>query len=128
MTTDAYAFLSWTPEIFVTKGKRKFPICGLELVTHLCCQCEERLPVQPLHFPGCMSRISWCPCVQSLITSTDRSGMAAPMVGGILLAINPAFPVFASAVVFALAGCCVLLLKENEGSGTKKGGRAVMVH
>ena len=54
--------------------------------------------------------------------------MAAPMVGGILLMINPAFPVFASAVVFALAGFCVLLLKENEGGGTKKSGRTAMVH
>ncbi|KAI0249030.1 major facilitator superfamily domain-containing protein [Lactifluus subvellereus] len=56
------------------------------------------------------------------------SGMAAPMVGGMLLMINPAFPVIASAVVFALAGFCALLLKENKGGGAKKSGRAAMVH
>ena len=54
--------------------------------------------------------------------------MIAPMAGGILLMINPAVPVLTSAVVFALAGFFVLLLKENNSGRTGNRGRATMIH
>lgn len=43
--------------------------------------------------------------------------MVAPMLGGTLLVIDRSFPVWASVVVFLIAGFCVLLLKENSGGG-----------
>lgn len=41
--------------------------------------------------------------------------MIAPIVGGTLLTIDVSFPVYASIVIFIIAGICVLLLKEEEG-------------
>jgi hypothetical protein len=58
----------------------------------------------------------------------DRGGIIAPMAGGILLMIDPSFPVLASALVFALAGFCVLLLPEHNSGGIDKGGHAAMIH
>jgi hypothetical protein len=50
-------------------------------------------------------------------------GMFAPLVGGALLEVDRAFPVYASIAVFCFAGTAVLLLKVDEsktrGSGTK---------
>ncbi|EGO19340.1 hypothetical protein SERLADRAFT_418566 [Serpula lacrymans var. lacrymans S7.9] len=43
-------------------------------------------------------------------------GMIAPMLGGSLLVINRAFPVYTSVVVYLVAVVCILLLKENEGA------------
>jgi len=45
-------------------------------------------------------------------------GMIAPMLGGVLLMIDRSVPVYTSAVVFAVAGTFVLLLREN-GRRTK---------
>ena len=52
--------------------------------------------------------------------------MAAPLLGGILLTIDNAFPVLASLATFVAAGVCVLLLRENEGE--RRGGGAVLMH
>jgi len=54
--------------------------------------------------------------------------MIAPMAGGALLMVDPSFPVYASIVVFALSGFCVLLLKESMSAGTSKSGRAAIIH
>ncbi|CAA7262874.1 unnamed protein product [Cyclocybe aegerita] len=55
-------------------------------------------------------------------------GMIAPLLGGVLLMMDRSFPVYTSVVIFAIAGICVLFLKEGEGDrGIKSGGR-VIVH
>ena len=54
--------------------------------------------------------------------------MIAPMLGGILLMIDRSVPVYTSVVIFAFAGICVLLLKEDEGDGGKAKGERVIVH
>ena len=51
--------------------------------------------------------------------------MVAPILGGSLLAINSAFPVFASMGIFAVAAVCVLFLRENEG---ERGVHRVVLH
>ncbi|KAF5361087.1 hypothetical protein D9756_005095 [Leucocoprinus leucothites] len=43
-------------------------------------------------------------------------GMIAPLLGGTLLMISRSIPVYTAVVVFVIAGCCVLLLREEEGS------------
>ncbi|KDR82970.1 hypothetical protein GALMADRAFT_238679 [Galerina marginata CBS 339.88] len=56
-------------------------------------------------------------------------GMIAPMLGGALLMIDRSIPVYTSVVIFAIAGCCVLLLKEGEGDsarGRGKNGKTIM--
>lgn len=40
--------------------------------------------------------------------------MIAPILGGRLLMIDVSFPVYTSAVIFLVAGTCVLFLKEAE--------------
>jgi len=52
-------------------------------------------------------------------------GMIAPMLGGRLMSINHSVPVYASIVIFVLAGLCVLLLHEQE---TERGEARVIVH
>ncbi|KAJ7601244.1 major facilitator superfamily domain-containing protein [Mycena floridula] len=42
-------------------------------------------------------------------------GMVAPLAGGMLLMINRSVPVYTSVVIFAIAGVCVLFLKEEDG-------------
>jgi hypothetical protein len=54
--------------------------------------------------------------------------MIAPILGGILLSIDRAVPVYTSVVVFCLAGVCVLLLKEDAGDGGKASRGKVIVH
>ncbi|KAJ6585433.1 major facilitator superfamily domain-containing protein [Mycena capillaripes] len=44
-------------------------------------------------------------------------GMIAPILGGALLLISRAAPVYASMVAFVFAAGCVLLLREDEGEG-----------
>jgi len=56
----------------------------------------------------------------------NSGGMIAPILGGVLLVINRAVPVYTAVVVFAIAGFCVLLLKE-DGSHRKEKGK-VMLH
>ncbi|PPQ73324.1 hypothetical protein CVT26_015347 [Gymnopilus dilepis] len=52
-------------------------------------------------------------------------GMIAPMLGGMLLMVNRAIPVYTSVIVFAIAGFCVLLLKEGAGdSGARSRGKS----
>lgn len=51
-------------------------------------------------------------------------GMIAPMLGGALLSINNSVPVYASIVIFVLAGLCVLLLHEEKKE--RSAGRALM--
>lgn len=53
-----------------------------------------------------------------------RGGMIAPMLGGALLSINNSVPVYASIVIFVLAGLCVLLLHEERKE--RSAGRARM--
>lgn len=45
-------------------------------------------------------------------------GMIAPILGGSLLVISRTVPVVTSAVVFVLAGLCVLLLRVKESGRT----------
>jgi hypothetical protein len=54
--------------------------------------------------------------------------MIAPMLGGSLLMIDRSIPVYTSVVIFAIAGFCVLLLKEGAGDSARgrKGGRAIV--
>jgi hypothetical protein len=49
--------------------------------------------------------------------------MIAPLLGGTLLMISRAVPVYTSVVVFSLAGVCVLLLREGEGESFDRTGR-----
>ena len=48
--------------------------------------------------------------------------MIAPILGGMLLVIDNSFPVYASVVIFLIAGFCVLLLREKEGERGASGG------
>jgi hypothetical protein len=52
--------------------------------------------------------------------------MIAPILGGILLMIDRSVPVYTSVVIFAIAGVCVLLLKEEDRSTAGK--ERVIVH
>ncbi|KAL1745814.1 major facilitator superfamily domain-containing protein [Schizophyllum fasciatum] len=54
-------------------------------------------------------------------------GMVSPVLGGVLLMISTALPLYVSATMFAVAGCCILLLREDEGEGRVKG-RTVLAH
>lgn len=56
----------------------------------------------------------------------NSGGMIAPILGGILLVMNRAVPVYTAVVVFAIAGFCVLLLKEDANSRREKG--KVLLH
>ena len=60
----------------------------------------------------------------------NRGGMIAPILGGVLLMMNRSIPVYTSVVVFAIAGFCALLLKEEAGEGARVRGRRdrVIVH
>jgi hypothetical protein len=53
--------------------------------------------------------------------------MFAPLVGGLLLAIDRALPVYASVVIFFVAGLCVLLIPEQPRRLGKSDG-ATFVH
>ena len=58
-----------------------------------------------------------------------RGGMIAPMLGGSLLMIDRSIPVYTSVVTFAIAGFCVLLLKESAGDSARgRKGRRAIVH
>jgi hypothetical protein len=52
--------------------------------------------------------------------------MIAPLVGGFLLAVDRALPVYTSVVIFVLAGICTLLIQEEEGKGKSLGGHTPM--
>ncbi|KAH7915443.1 major facilitator superfamily domain-containing protein [Hygrophoropsis aurantiaca] len=52
-------------------------------------------------------------------------GMIAPMLGGALLVIDRAFPVYTSVVVYIVTGVFVLLLQESAGGGS---GEPAFVH
>ena len=52
--------------------------------------------------------------------------MIAPILGGVLLMMDRSIPVYTSVVIFAIAGSCVLLLKEEAGESTRPG--RVVVH
>jgi hypothetical protein len=85
--------------------------------------CGAALALSRMYVPYLL--MLFCAVMTPLV---DRGGIIAPMAGGILLMMNPSFPVLASALVFALAGFCVLLLPENNGGGIDKGGHAAMIH
>ena len=51
--------------------------------------------------------------------------MIAPILGGTLLTVDHSFPVYASIVIFILAGLCVILLEEHEGD---RSGERVLAH
>jgi len=53
---------------------------------------------------------------------SNRGGMIAPILGGILLVMDRSIPVYTSVVIFAIAGFCVLLLKEEAGEGARSRG------
>jgi hypothetical protein len=46
----------------------------------------------------------------------SRGGMIAPLLGGALLVVNRAFPVWTSVVVYVITGVFVLLLHETAGN------------
>ncbi|KAF8907387.1 major facilitator superfamily domain-containing protein [Mucidula mucida] len=48
-------------------------------------------------------------------------GMIAPILGGVLLMIDRAVPVYTSVVVFIVAGFCVLALRERKGDADTRG-------
>ncbi|XP_006462877.1 hypothetical protein AGABI2DRAFT_207539 [Agaricus bisporus var. bisporus H97] len=50
-------------------------------------------------------------------------GMIAPLLGGTLLMISRAVPVYTSVGVFTVAGICVLLLREGEGASFDRTGK-----
>ena len=50
--------------------------------------------------------------------------MIAPLLGGTLLFINRAFPVYASVVVYLVTAACVVLLHDTIGGGNSE--RALM--
>lgn len=54
--------------------------------------------------------------------------MIAPLLGGMLLMVNRSVPVYASVVIFAIAGVCVLLLKEDAGDGGRESGERAILH
>ena len=54
--------------------------------------------------------------------------MIAPMLGGMLLMVNPSFPVYMSVVVFLLSGICVLLLSESAGDSKGPDVGPVLMH
>ena len=53
--------------------------------------------------------------------------MIAPILGGLLLMMNRSIPVYTSVVIFAIAGFCVLLLKEEAGESGPVRGKSVRV-
>ncbi len=55
-----------------------------------------------------------------------RGGMIAPLLGGVLLTMSPSIPVYTSAVIFVVAGLCVVLLEEDHEHGRRKSGRAIV--
>ncbi|KIM89212.1 hypothetical protein PILCRDRAFT_813136 [Piloderma croceum F 1598] len=55
-------------------------------------------------------------------------GMIAPLLGGTLLMIDRSFPVYTSVVIFAIAGICVLMLKEDAGDGGREPGERMGMH
>lgn len=69
---------------------------------------------------------------RTLQTNNHTSGgMIGPLLGGTLITISRAVPVYTSAVIFTLAGFCVLLLREGEGDSLDRTGRGkarVVVH
>ena len=56
--------------------------------------------------------------------------MIAPILGGVLLSIDRAIPVYTSIVVFTFGAICVLFLKEDDGDGAraKGSGERIIVH
>ena len=48
------------------------------------------------------------------------------MLGGALLVIDNSFPVYASIIIFLVAGFCVLLLKEKEGERGQRSSGGMM--
>lgn len=45
--------------------------------------------------------------------------MIAPLLGGTLLMLDSSFPVYASVVIFLIAGLCVLLLRDGERGNSR---------
>jgi hypothetical protein len=62
------------------------------------------------------------------LISANRGGMIAPLLGGTLLMIDRSFPVYTSVVIFAIAGICVLMLKEDAGDGGREPRERVAMH
>lgn len=55
--------------------------------------------------------------------------MVAPVLGGALLVVSRALPVYASVVVFIVAGVCTLMLRvEEEGPRARSGGERMVSH
>lgn len=71
-------------------------------------------------YQGCTFPIS-CTLTRYAYLTYNSGGMIAPILGGILLMINRAVPVYTAVVIFAIAGFCVLLLKEDNSSRRAKG-------
>ncbi|CAK5273982.1 unnamed protein product [Mycena citricolor] len=115
-STTMWAVLyGWTPEIFSVKGEGQFLPVHLEFIRHI--QSEELLVASHLRSLECMSRFGTTYRVADLHGS---GGITAPMLGGFLLLVSRAAPVYASMVVFVLAATCVLMLNEEEGESKRK--------
>lgn len=91
--------LRWTPEIFGTKVRGT--ACGTA---------------------SALSRmyVSSPTLDYDALTPFDRGGMIAPLLGGALLVVDQAFPVYTSVVVYLVTGVFVLLLQETAGHGGER--------
>jgi len=54
--------------------------------------------------------------------------MIAPLLGGALLVMDRSAPVHASIITLAVAGCCVLMLREGEGESGHGEAKPVVAH
>ena len=89
-------------------------------------QCEVQHVASRLLYLECMS-IQLRHAAHKLI-SVNRGGMIAPLLGGTLLMFDRSSPVYTSVVIFAIAGICVLMLKEDAGDGGREPGERVAMH
>lgn len=74
----------------------------------LCRECESRRTLS-LRRPVLLTLFLLC-----------SGGMIAPILGGVLLMVDRSVPVYTSVVIFAFAGFCVLLLKEDPRDPTQE--------
>lgn len=113
----------WTPEIFGTKSMLQ--LCLVRSAQQLI-KYSSRNGLR--HCLCAVAHVSfYCgsfAAVTDDLVRTSSGGMIAPLLGGILLTMDRTIPVYTSVVIFAIAGFCVLLLRENAGdSGARDGAK-----
>jgi hypothetical protein len=111
----------WTPEIFDTEMRGT--ACGIASGRQNALSVEATAD-SALLLCSALSNAS-AVCIRGTRTDPiDRGGMLAPLVGGILLSIDRALPVYAAVVMFFGAGICVLFLSEQP----RRAGGPTFVH